>query len=457
MRRTLSDWVSPVVVKEVRQGLRSPWFLAIFLAFQACLVIGYGLVLARDDAPAREALTVTFWTIAVLAVGCLMPLRGLEALSSELKNRAFEQLMLTRLTAWRLVLGKWTSLVLLNWVVTSALFPYLILRYYLGGLRLLDEILILISLSVAAAALSAAALFLSSFQNWFIKVCMGVGCLWLVVMTAAWFENRHGAAHTPSGPVMLIAALLLLFLASLFFLQLAVRRFAPPAENHAWIRRALLVAFLGVAQFAAVDLRAGGLILALTLMMVVLGILETASEPFVPLASLYAPFAGGPVRRFLGRFVYPGWPSALRFFIVFIPAVALTAQHLPDRDPWWTLALSVQLFSLVLLPLAVTVAIPSLRARPGWAFLGGLGGTGTLLLLGIIILSVLDGQESVIVWASLMPPGGVVVALVGGNNLAPELVACLGLVSSVPSMLVLAGPYRTAWNEIRSAEARGAR
>src|ERR1700722_2347400 len=106
--RKLDDWLSPILVKELRQGMRARVFVASFLLIQVFLIVlVLGNVAAQGDRSSLEFQNVIFWLIIGFTLLLFMPLRGLVAISSEVKNRTMETVLLTRLTAWRVVFGKW--------------------------------------------------------------------------------------------------------------------------------------------------------------------------------------------------------------------------------------------------------------------------------------------------------------------------------------------------------------
>ena len=120
-----SDRVSPVLVKELRQGLRAKTFIALFLGLQiflAVMLLSAGAASGTNQAGSIISGTIfLFFAIAVLLI---QPLRGINALAGEVKDRTIEMMVLTRLTAWRIVFGKWIAI-----VGQSALQQELALRY----------------------------------------------------------------------------------------------------------------------------------------------------------------------------------------------------------------------------------------------------------------------------------------------------------------------------------------
>ena len=139
-----SDRISPMLVKELRQGLRAKTFIVVFLSLQvflAVMLFSAGAASTSDHVgTVISGIIFTFFAIAVLVV---QPLRGTGALSSEVKGNTIDMMVLTRLSAWRIVFGKWVAIVSQSALLLSTIIPYLILRYFFGGMNLLGEMVFL--------------------------------------------------------------------------------------------------------------------------------------------------------------------------------------------------------------------------------------------------------------------------------------------------------------------------
>ena len=74
-----ADWFSPILVKELRQGMRSRAFMGIFLAIQVFMIVCV-LVSLGNDSDNRNSVTTLFWTVICVAVLVAMhPYRPLTA------------------------------------------------------------------------------------------------------------------------------------------------------------------------------------------------------------------------------------------------------------------------------------------------------------------------------------------------------------------------------------------
>src|SRR5690606_36103787 len=102
-----SDRLSPMVVKELRQGLRSKVFVTLFLVMQGllCVVLLFTLAANRPDS-AGPIISRTIFLLFGLSVLVAQPLRGIGAIHQEIKGDTIDLMVLTRLGSWGIVLGK---------------------------------------------------------------------------------------------------------------------------------------------------------------------------------------------------------------------------------------------------------------------------------------------------------------------------------------------------------------
>ena len=131
------DWLSPLTVKELRQGLRSKSFLVTFLLAQlgmSLLTVGgtiQEMMLQNSPqiiSPFAEEFPATMKaTLFMLLVCGLLPLRSWFAMREEGKGGCLELVILAGSNPQRLVMGKWTAHLLLMLVLSLSALPYNIL------------------------------------------------------------------------------------------------------------------------------------------------------------------------------------------------------------------------------------------------------------------------------------------------------------------------------------------
>jgi ABC-type transport system involved in multi-copper enzyme maturation permease subunit len=170
-----SDRISPMLVKELRQGMRAKTFIMVFLALQtflALILFSAGAASTSDSVGGTiSSIIFTFFSIAVLVI---QPLRGTNALSSEVKGNTIDMMVLTRLSAWRIVWGKWIAIISQSALLFVTIIPYLILRYFFGGMNLVAEITALFLVFLTSMALTAVTVGLSGCSSVIIRAVVPI-------------------------------------------------------------------------------------------------------------------------------------------------------------------------------------------------------------------------------------------------------------------------------------------
>jgi hypothetical protein len=184
-----------MVVKELRQGMRAPMFIAPFILVHllaiACMAMEYRAKGVNDwESP--------FWIMTFIVVALVMPLRGFAALREESAGGNSALLMLGGLSRWQIVRGKWLVQLLLCGLTFLTLLPYLIVRYFLGGFEVLANLLIGLNVLSMAAAVSALVIGASGYQAVPMRfVACAVGGFW--VMLAGGNVHSMGSLFALSG------------------------------------------------------------------------------------------------------------------------------------------------------------------------------------------------------------------------------------------------------------------
>ncbi len=322
-RSDFPTWLPPMLVKELRQGLRTRGFVGAFVVFQllmALMMIGTvtSASLGNEAARAATASTVNsfFWTLLTVQLLLVTPARALGALQSEIDARTLDLLLLTRLTAWRVVVGKWASLVAQSALLLVAMLPYGIVRYFGGSVDLVGDALTCLALLGGCAVITAIMLWASGLPK-AVRIIVPViaifgGQRWRPLATGFSGPGFGYAITRPESALLAFNGALVL----VFFLVAAVRRIAPVAENHALLARGLpLLALLPVPflSFLSTKAAAAGQLVFAGIFLGIVGMIELASLR-LPMAAHWRVWAGrGTFGRFVGRFLLPGWPSALLY------------------------------------------------------------------------------------------------------------------------------------------------
>lgn len=333
MLTDFSDRFSPIVVKELRQGLRTRFFTSALIIFHALIILL--LVTVTFEAPV-EAVNGIFWGVAGLMLLAVLPLRGFSALHAEDADGTLDMLTLTSIASFRILYGKWAALYSQSLLVAGSILPYMVARYFFGGVEILREVVALVILSLGSGVITAALLAFSSLSSVllriFLALCVGAGALPLGFFTAFLVSASQAdslvreffALDLWERCSIVGGILALVVYAVYYFLALGSSRIAPPSENHSTTKRlvalavhgalmvtGLLLCFLNsepqVAMWAYIPL----MILTLIVCMDVL----TEEMPRYPTV-VGAFVRHDRVGRLAGRLLYPGWASGVMFSAV---------------------------------------------------------------------------------------------------------------------------------------------
>ncbi|MBL8950162.1 MAG: ABC transporter permease [Myxococcaceae bacterium] len=148
----LAEAAGPIVVKEVRQGLRAKVFAIFFgLLLLGCLVVA--LVAAAEFDRSRSVdLGPDYFRLFLGALAIVeyfvIPYMAFRAMAREREDETWVLLVLTGLGARRIVRGKVSSALAQGLLYASACAPFVLFSYYLNGI---DLPTVLVALVMAAA------------------------------------------------------------------------------------------------------------------------------------------------------------------------------------------------------------------------------------------------------------------------------------------------------------------
>ena len=249
-RDDIPELLSPLLVKEIRQSLRTRAFTLSFAGYHV-LMLAILLTYGSFDGTAKDSAILLF--AAAFPMIFIPAVRAGDALNSEIRGKTMEMLYLSRLDAWRIVWGKWVGSIVLIFLFFSSSLPYVVARYFISRGNFLNDLMVMTALAAAASVLSAMTLCISSalpkipFASAF-RGLLGLGCaiggtIWLFIMASALlFEERvFGSSNT----LTIVLAIALQAPAVVFLmLSLSASGIAPESENHARSRRLCILASL---------------------------------------------------------------------------------------------------------------------------------------------------------------------------------------------------------------------
>lgn len=416
------DWLSPIVVKELRQGLKSRAFVAIATVLQGGMAFIFVLAALSGMQPGGggvDTLSGFFWFMLWLPLVLFMPGRALQSVVEETKLQTLELVQMTRLRSLRIVFGKWLALAVQSLLLVLAILPYFVLRYFFGGVNLAGDLLSMVSLLGLSLILTAAGLAASTLKP---------GLRIVVVILFVFFMISLGQALAMmsvfggSGPFRgltwpgsvwmgMLTAVILLAAHVAFFLLQAAGQLSTQVESYAPAKRALA---LGAAlvmpgawllhEFAGLDFRLLGLLTPLVLWSVA----EALTEPHDP-----DWHEGRPGRGWF--FLRPGWAGGLFFaLLVFVILYLGFAGLLSASNPgeFGTMTCAFIIFiGAALTPALILLWLPRVQQRLLLYWL-------LQMLFGLIVLVTLIVASrpgitaaAALAWLAPLPPSAALACL----------------------------------------------
>jgi hypothetical protein len=371
--RDFPDRLPPMVVKELRQGLRARLYGETIAGFHLVLLVLLFPILNFGQSSGVEGAQRLLWWIFTGVLVLLLPLRGLSALFQERRENTLDTLLLTNLSAGRIVWGKWLAIASQITVTGISLIPYTIILYAAGGISLTESLTSLLRLGMLGLTLTAAYVALSWNGSWLWRAGPALILTWLALTQGAgpMIRSLTGGGLVPgeAGLVRLLAETA--GTAALIYLLLegASSRLGPWTEDHRTgpqrLGLALPLLLAAGAGHAAWQEVLGPVALAgLTLIS-----LTALTAPWPPPRAV--PRQGWQRWRMTGQ----GWPQGVAWAIVAWSFLLLVMERwLPAEQQAVTLQLVAWLFTGKLL----LFCFPESKRNSTTALLG----TGLILLLG---------------------------------------------------------------------------
>jgi hypothetical protein len=164
----LSDWFSPIVIKEVRQMVRGREFNYSFaLSLFVGLIVAFVTTIYYSSARGDSGIGIFIWLMVCLTlIGIVVsPLGAFNALRNERMERTLDLVTITTMSARRIVIGKLAAQAVKLTVLFAALAPFVAMSFLLGGIDFVTIAVALTSLFMWSLWACAAALFLSCLSK----------------------------------------------------------------------------------------------------------------------------------------------------------------------------------------------------------------------------------------------------------------------------------------------------
>ena len=236
--------LSPMLVKELRQGMRTSLFAVAFILLQTFMVLCF---VANIAEPGSQDANGFFWFFIITTLMVVQPLRGFNALSSEYQLNTMDLIQLTKLSGWRITLGKWTALNAQTLLFITGVLPYLVMRYFFGNVDLILDLVALLLLGLGSALASAITIGFSVFRNFLLRGILAVGsAIGLIGLFVGVKEEifRNGIDSAEAATLVLLAICSLY--GCFFFLAFGASRIAYQSENLSTVKRLAALTMCGL-------------------------------------------------------------------------------------------------------------------------------------------------------------------------------------------------------------------
>jgi hypothetical protein len=222
----LSDGLNPVIIREMRQAVRSNFLPTIGICYLAVLFIMCLASIGFENVPfrqgehlGRDVYRLVFGMIA-LAVTVVVPLYTFSLTSSELPVGDWDLMYFSLIPRRQIKLGKVNAALILAGILISLSLPFLSIAVLLRGVDIFAILAGLVGAGILLLLCTNFAIFTASIQahRWARISCMAVLIGTTVIGLYALFEVNRGV-----GGLLLFVS----FCATLFARELTLGVFAP--------------------------------------------------------------------------------------------------------------------------------------------------------------------------------------------------------------------------------------
>ncbi len=331
--RDSSDLLSPLLVKELRQELRTRSFANFFLWPQLLLAFSVSMdLLSRRYSPSNRMASGLIWGALAVFLYIYLPRRAFISFQKEEKANSMELLTLTNLSAWRIMFGKWIALSSQAVLFLVAMLPYFFLDYLTTGSDLIGSlqfalITVIVAMTLLALGISASA----SSKGGVSPIIMFGGVLLLIFFAtqASVFLFRGFGGSSIFTYELLIVSLVLFPFAVTQLLLMGASRIASVSENYAPQKRLVGLAIIGITALFCLAGRKYGTIALTEAAIVFLPVYCSALfEPVHPLI-VKALVRYSPWRVWI---LYSGWPGGIVYIAFTLLLFLLLATGIDGID-----------------------------------------------------------------------------------------------------------------------------
>jgi len=168
------DWLNPIFVRDLRQGLRSSFFIWAFVLAQGVAILAalteWAMAQFFGRSGGGPVLAGASAVVTNLIFSFFLPLSLFHSLQPELgRGRNAELLLTSSLSRWQIVRGKLLVATTLSALLLISLLPYFLIRYFLGRVEPVGLMLEMMNLLIANAAMNAIVIGASAFGSYIVR------------------------------------------------------------------------------------------------------------------------------------------------------------------------------------------------------------------------------------------------------------------------------------------------
>ncbi|MCH2181181.1 MAG: ABC transporter permease [Mariniblastus sp.] len=200
-----SEWLSPIVVKELRQTLKSYQFVWTFFLLLAAVLL-WTLIGWTANQPVDyytevgPALLIGYFWILGFPLGIVIPFAAYRSLAREFDDGTIQLISISTMRSWQIVLGKLVSSAVQILIYLAILAPCISFTYLLRGISVAQITSGLAVCTVGSFLLASLGLFLAAVaRSRFFSI--GISILLVIGLTAVyfiWCGSAVGISYWPS-------------------------------------------------------------------------------------------------------------------------------------------------------------------------------------------------------------------------------------------------------------------
>lgn len=246
-------YLPALLVKELRQGMKGYGFVIFLAIFPFLMAIPFFLYLVPGLDMEKGVVNACFWVGVLVVFLGLNPIRAVNSVVNEKKTRSAELISLTGMSPAKVILQKWVSFMAQSLLLGVIILPFYFLRYFLGGVELLNDLALLLLILSLSSVFTALGLWVSGlpalyrifYYLFVIQFFSSVGMLLAFADSWSSIPSIFRAHPVLSCSLLLFFGVVITTLFCRFFLNLGARWFSMPSDNLSYpLRKNLIWLFL---------------------------------------------------------------------------------------------------------------------------------------------------------------------------------------------------------------------